>query len=115
LTLSETIASQLSFKRRKDGIVIDYPTHEAISLARQFFAMGYAAAHPDVVAQAVSKPVAWQWRYVGHTEWLTPSGGRKITPEELKREQHPIEQRPLYAAQPPGAELEPFQTKRRDT
>lgn len=43
-----------------------------------------------------AEPAAWQWRYVGEHEWKTPSGGRKITEEELKRER-PIEQRPLYA------------------
>jgi hypothetical protein len=47
-------------------------------------------------SSADSKPAAWQWRYAGETEWKTPSGGRKITDEELKRER-PIEQRPLYA------------------
>lgn len=51
------------------------------------------------VAQAAPEPAAWQWRYVGNSEWNTPSGGRKITPEELKRER-PIEQRPLYSEQP---------------
>ena len=53
---------------------------------------------PDA-AQAAPEPAAWQWRYVGNSEWNTPSGGRKITPEELKRER-PIEQRPLYSEQP---------------
>jgi hypothetical protein len=43
-----------------------------------------------------TEPAAWKWRYVGETEWNTPSGGHKISPEELKRER-PIEQRPLYA------------------
>jgi hypothetical protein len=40
---------------------------------------------------------AWQWRYIGETEWKTPSGGRQLTKEELKRER-PIEQRLLYAS-----------------
>lgn len=48
------------------------------------------------------EPAAWQWRYVGGSEWCTPSGGRKITEEELKRER-PIEQRPLF----PRAGAEP--------
>lgn len=49
-------------------------------------------------------PAAWQWRYVGQGdhEWKTPTGGRQITKEELKRER-PIEQRPLYAAGYPVA------------
>ncbi len=40
--------------------------------------------------------MAWQWRYVGNTEWCTPSGGIRLDDETLKRER-PIEQRPLYA------------------
>jgi hypothetical protein len=45
------------------------------------------------------EPAAWQWRYVGEGdhEWKTPSGGAKITAEELERER-PIEQRPLFPA-----------------
>jgi hypothetical protein len=49
------------------------------------------------LAQCAPEPAAWQWRYVGEDEWKTPSGGIKLTAEELKRER-PIEQRPLFAA-----------------
>ena len=53
----------------------------------------------DIVERG--ETVAWQWRYVGEGdhEWKTPSGGKKITAEELKRER-PIEQRPLYTRTP---------------
>jgi hypothetical protein len=44
LTFGEKIAEKLSFKRWKDGIDIDHPTHEAMSFARQMFAMGVVAA-----------------------------------------------------------------------
>ena len=52
--------------------------------------------HPNTCPCA-TEAVAWQWRYVGEGdhEWKTPSGGTKLTAEELKRER-PIEQRPLF-------------------
>lgn len=48
------------------------------------------AAHPTENAEAV----AWQWRYVGETEWKTPTGGRKLSLDDIKSER-PIEQRAL--------------------
>ena len=61
-----------------------------------------SATNPSA-SPVAQEPVAWQWRYVGERDdqWKTPSGGRKITDEELKRER-PIEQRPLYADNPPA-------------
>lgn len=54
------------------------------------------------------EPAAWQWRYVGATEWSTPSGGKRLDAETLKRER-PIEQRPLYASVHPKYILAPAQ------
>ena len=45
-----------------------------------------------------SEPVAWQWRYVGDADWKTPSGGRRLTDEQIETDGRPIERRPLYAA-----------------
>jgi len=53
LTFSTGLATRLSFKRWKDGIDIDFPTEEAMSFARQLFAMGFAAASTGAPAQAV--------------------------------------------------------------
>lgn len=50
----------------------------------------------EPAGQSEAKPIAWQWRYAGEAEWHTPSGGQKLSNDELQRER-PIEQRPLYA------------------
>ncbi len=52
LTFPEKIAKGLSFKRWKDGIDVDYPTSEAVSFARQLFAMGLAASPASTNAEA---------------------------------------------------------------
>lgn len=63
-----------------------------------------------VLARSPAKePAAWQWRYVGATEWSTPSGGKRLDAETLKRER-PIEQRPLYASVHPKYILAPAQS-----
>ncbi len=45
---------------------------------------------------AKPEPVAWQWRYIGQSEWNTRAGAQPLTKDQLKNEP-PIEERPLYA------------------